>query len=211
MELMKLIKKVKTIEVKRCFVFSQRFTSKNMRKESVKKEIIKPSKEALLKNLNPVKKKVLKLKESSLDRVIADEYKKRLWAYNQLDWYIGIVNLDEVGIWRKAGGTPESWALGSLEETIVRFKKELENEKSKFKRVRSIKIVPQIIKVKSIIKKEKYLLPILLPTGLIPGPRKGMRKTKFYIDDGTMRVLAFTATGDKKIKAFIGILPKAKK
>jgi len=110
---MKLIKKVKTIEVKRCFIFSQRFTSKNMRKESIKKERIKPSKEALLKNLTKVKEKVLKLKESSLDMVIVDEYKKRLQAYDKLDWYIGTVDLTEVGIWRRAGGTPESWAKKS--------------------------------------------------------------------------------------------------
>ncbi|OGF63998.1 hypothetical protein A2661_01040 [Candidatus Giovannonibacteria bacterium RIFCSPHIGHO2_01_FULL_45_24] len=202
---MELLKKVKTIEVKRCFVFSQRFTSKNMRKESVKKKIIKPSKEALLNNLDKVKKQVLKLKESSLDNVIADEYKKRLWAYNQLDWYIGIVDLTEVGIWRRTGGTPESWAKGSLKETAIRFKKELRNENSRFKKVRSIKVVPQIIKSKQIIKKEKYLMPILLPTGIIPETRKGMRKTRFYIDDGTMRTLAFTSTGDKRVKAFIGI------
>ena len=59
-----------------------------------------------------------------------------------------------------------------------------------------------------IIKKEKYLLPILLPAGIIAKPRKGMQKTKFYIDDGNMRALAFTSTGDKKIKAFIGSFPK---
>jgi len=33
---MKLLKKVSTLEVKRCFVLSQRFTSKKMREKGIK-------------------------------------------------------------------------------------------------------------------------------------------------------------------------------
>ena len=48
---MELLKKVKGIEVKRCFVLSNGFTSKKMKKEIVKKHIIKPEKGTFAKNI----------------------------------------------------------------------------------------------------------------------------------------------------------------
>ena len=201
---MDLIKKVKGLEVKRCFVFSQRFTSKKMRKEAIKKHIVKPTKETFSKDIVKHKKEVLALTEKALDQIIFAEYKKRLKAYDSVDWHIGWVELAEVGIWHGAGGLPELWSKSSLEDSANRLSQELSKENSRYSKIRAIKTVPEIVEFKNIIQKEKYLLPIVLPGGINPSCRKGMRKMKGDIDDGCMRSLAFAISGDKKIKAYIG-------
>ncbi|MFA5961553.1 MAG: hypothetical protein WC848_02650 [Parcubacteria group bacterium] len=205
---MELLKKVSRLEVKRCFVLSQRFTSKKMRKDEIKKHIIKPEKVTFLKNLEISKKAILKMKETEIDQFIAVEYKKRLKAYDGVEWFIGYVYLSEVGIWKGAGGIPKAWSTGSLLDSAQEVAKELRKTNSKYSRIRAIKAVPEIIKFKAVIKKEKYLLPIMLPGGTIPVCRKGMRPMNFDVDDGCMRSLAFAVSGDGQIKAYVGIFAK---
>lgn len=202
---MQLIKEVKSIEPKRAFVFSQIFTSKNMRKKSVKENLVKVNKETFEDDLLIMKKKMQKFSEKKLDKIIGAENKKRLNVYNRIQWYVGVVNVDEIGMWRAAGGIPESWTKRILEETAGRVQRELIKKDSKFKRVRAIKVVPKMIKSKNILKKEEYLNPIILPNEEIPSFHRGMSKADYLLDDGNMRALAFTISGDKKIKAFIGI------
>ena len=202
---MELTKKVESIEPKRCFVFSQRFTSKNMRVKSIKDNKVKVNKETFKKDLKRVEKEVLKMSEKELDKIIAVEYGPRLNAYNKMDWYIGYVNVDEIGAWRGAGGVPMLWTKKSLESTAERIFREIGNEKSRFRRIRAVKIVPEMIRVKDVLKKERYLLPITLPTGTLRSCRKGMNKVDRYLDDGNMRAFAFAVSGDRRIKAYIGI------
>jgi hypothetical protein len=201
---MKLFKKVKSIEVKRCFAFSNRFTSKKMRKEALKKHILRPTKETFSRNLAINKRAVLKLKEPALDLIISTEYMKRLKAYNSVEWHIGYVDLSEVGLWRGAGGIPEKWTRGSLRDSSNKMASELKKGKSRYSRIRAMKAVPEIISLKAAIKKENCLLPIILPSGTIPNCRKGMSKMKGDIDDGCMRSLALAVSGDNEIKAYIG-------
>jgi hypothetical protein len=144
------------------------------------------------------------MKEFELDQVISEEYKKRLKAYNSVNWHIGYANLNEVGLWKGAGGLPKEWTRGSLKDSASKMSLESKKDNSKFHRIRAMKTVPEIICFKPIIKKEKYLLPIILPGGTIPNCRKGMKRMKGDIDDGCMRSLAFAISGDKKIKAYIG-------
>jgi hypothetical protein len=202
---MELLKKVTSLEAKRCYVLSQRFTSKKMRKEELKKHIIKPIKETFLKNLSINKHAVLKLEETELDRIISAEYKKRLRAYDSVKWYIGHIDLSEAGLWKGAGGLPKAWTRGSLKDSADKMSYELKENNPRYSRIRAMKTVPEIVNFKAIIKKEKYLLPIILSGGTISSSRKGMRKMKGDIDDGCMRSLAFAISGDKKIKAYIGI------
>jgi hypothetical protein len=82
---MELLKKVKRMEVKRCFILSQEFTSKKMRKELFKKNIIKPAKETFSKNIKIAKEAILKMKEENLDKIICAEYKKRLKIYDSVE------------------------------------------------------------------------------------------------------------------------------
>lgn len=201
---MKLLKKVKTIEVKRCFVLSQRFTSKNIRRQILKKEIIRPIKGKFKNDLKSAKSSVSMLSENKLDCIISIEDKKRLAAYNNVQWYIGYVDSSEVGLWRGAGKISEGWTRGSLKETAKIFAKELKKERSRCSRTRAMKVIPEIIQSKAIIQKERYLLPIVLPREVRPDSRKGMRKFDLFIDDGCMRSLAFAITGDHTIKAYIG-------
>jgi hypothetical protein len=110
-----------------------------------------------------------------------------------------------VGLWHGGGGLPESWTRGSLKESANKLSHELKKVNSKYSKIRAFKVVPKIINSKSIIQREKYLMPIILPGGANSTSRKGMLKMKGDIDDGCMRSLAFTISGDKKIKAYIGI------
>ena len=204
---MKLLKKVSPIETKRCFVLSQRFTSKKMRKKGIKE--YKPDKDIIIKKLSKTKKKILKLKEKSLDKIIKDEYNKRLKAYEELDWYLGEVNISEVKVWNGTGGLYESWTQRvSLNETAQKLKAELKKEKSKIRRRRAFQIIPQIIPIKNILQNEKYLFPIVVPTGTYRDHSGGIKTIPWFLDDGCMRSLAYAVSGDKKIKVYIGIPKK---
>ncbi|XLQ20435.1 MAG: hypothetical protein ACKUBY_01480 [Candidatus Moraniibacteriota bacterium] len=202
---MKLFKKVSVIETKRCFVLSQRFTSKKMRKKGIKE--YNPDKDTLIQNLSKTKKKVLKLREKSLDKIIGDEYKKRLKAYETLDWYLGEVNVSEVKVWNRTGGLYESWTQRvSLSQTAQKLRVELKKDKSKIQKRRAFQVVPQIIPIKRILQKEKYLLPIVVPNGTYKKHNGGIKTISWFLDDGCMRSLAYAVSGDEKIKVYIGIL-----
>ena len=73
---------------------------------------------------------------------------------------------------------------------------------------RSKRAIPVILRLKSIIKKEKYLFPIVYERGIGASIRRGLPKMKINIDDGSMRSIAFAISGDKKIKAYIGVRKK---
>ncbi len=205
---MELLKKVSRLEAKRCFVLSQRFTSKRMRKDAVKKHMIKPSKKTIIANIKAQTEEVMKLGEGQLDHIISTEYKKRLKAYDTVEWYKGVVDVSEVGVWRGAGGAPLSWTRGSVKDTARILFEEINKKNARYSRIRAMRVVPKILEIKNIIKKQKYLLPIILSDGTIKNARKGMKKMKGHIDDGCMRSLAFAGTGDEKITAYIGIAPK---
>jgi len=198
---MKLLKKVDTLEVKRCFVmthFLRKFGVAGVRSTNI------PTREKYLQALQKAKHTISQLSEKQLDKVVG-VYKKRLRAYNKAEWYIGEVGVKEVGVWRGAGGLPMSWTHSSLFETAKKVKEGLKTETKEIKK-RSRVAIPAILTFKTIIKKEKYLLPIIFSGGTgTNGRRKQVAKQKFDIDDGNMRAVAFAISGDKKIKAYIGI------
>lgn len=201
---MKLLTIVSAIEPKRCFILSQRFTSKKIRKKGIKTH--KPSEKILINNLSKVQKEILKLNEQSLDQIISSEYKKRILAYNSLKWHIGEVRTSEVKVWRKTGGLYQSWTdRSSLKRTADKLRIELHKEHSQIHRRRAMYVVPEIIKIKQLIKKEKYLLPIVIPNGTYKKYSGGIRSIPWFIDDGCMRSLAYAISGDEIIKVYIGI------
>lgn len=201
---MKLLEKVAVIEIKRCFVLSQRFTSKKMRKKGIKEH--KPDKDTIIHNLSKTKRMIMIQKENSLDKIIKNEYEKRLKIYDQLDWYFGEVDISEVKVWNGTGGLYESWTQrNSLKNTAQKLKAELEKSKSVIQRKRAFQVIPQIIPIKKILQKEKYLLPIVVPNGTYKKQSGGIRTIPWFLDDGCMRSLAYAVSGDKKIRAYIGI------
>ena len=199
---MKLLRKVKTIEAKRAFAKTHL-----LRKFGIagKHDKTTPNKAKYLKAQSRVSDILKKLNEKQLDRYISR--KKRLAAYNSVDWYIGEVEVKKIGVYKKAGGLPKEWTDNSLAYTAMLVKKGLEN-KDKRIRKRSRRVLPIIILFKNIIKKDKYSLPIIFQREVSPVKRKGLKKMPWEIDDGNMRSIAFAVDGDKKLRAYIGITKK---
>ncbi|MFA5841138.1 MAG: hypothetical protein WC847_02620 [Candidatus Paceibacterota bacterium] len=198
---MKIIKPIKGIVVKRAFVVSDFISAKNNRR----KYLTLVPENIFLKKLKTAKKNALKLKESQLDRIIMNEYKKRLTAYDNSTWYLGEVKTSEVGVWKKAGGLPLSWTNGSLAETAKKVKHALANNPKLIKK-RARYSIPNMLKTNiHLLQQEKYLLPIIFKGGTGTKGRKRLKKhMKGDIDDGCMRSIALAIKGKRTLKAYIG-------
>lgn len=197
---MKLVKKVSTITVKRCFVAAQYAKNYNSGNRRYLPEL---QKDEFIKRIEISKKYVAKLSVSKLNKFIGDEYQKRLKIYDSVNWYEVEVSPSEIGVWKKAGGLPLSWTKNSLKETAELVRNGL-NRNDKRIIARSKRAIPRMMGFLDLIEKEKYLYPIIVPGGTMG--RKGLKKMKGDIDDGNMRAIALTISGRKKIKAFVGIL-----
>lgn len=198
---MKIIKKVRPIEVKRAFVATQHIRKFRLPR---RRYLPKLTREQYLNRLQSAKKYVKKRSGKYLDDSISKEYKKRLKAYNFVDWYIGEVSVKEVGVWKKAGGLPLAWTKGSLAETVKKVAQSIEKGDEKVAR-RAKRAIPRIADFLDIIESEKYLYPIVLPGGTMG--RKNLEKMKGDIDDGCMRAIVIALSGKKKFRVFLG-LPK---
>lgn len=199
---MKLLWQVKPVEVKRSFVIAD-FVSHN---KYLKQATPKKDKEQYLKQLNKAKRVILELPEVMLDMIIKGEWKKRLKAYNTMHWYIGVAKTSEIGVWKKAGGLPLAWTRGSLADTACIVSEALQKNPKKLAKRSGIAIPGILRNTLSIIQKEKYLFPIILPGGTMG--RKGLKKMRGDIDDGCMRSVALAVSGKKTIKAYIGVRKK---
>ena len=203
---MKILKPIKTIEVKRCFVVSQLIRLDRGKKRYL--GLLSP--EEFQKKLKIAKIKALKFSEKKLDKIIFDEWKKRLKAYDNADWYIGKVSINEVGVWKKAGGLPLAWTNGSLVETAEKVKNVLsKNQQSLKKRARHS--IQNILKTNfNVLQKEKYLLPIIFKGGTGTKGRKRLKqKMKGDIDDGCMRSIALAIAGKTTLLAYVGFPKKS--
>lgn len=203
---MNILRKVRPIEVKRAFVMSQkmRFSRRKM-----KKYLPKLTEVEFLRKLRQAKTATNKFTEKRLDKIIADEYQKRADAYNNANWYRATVSTSEVGVWRRAGGLPSQWTCCSLSQTALRVKNGLERN-SKLIRARSKRAIPRIMELADIVRKEKYLSPIVFMGGTGTCGRKWCkRRMKGDIDDGCMRSIALALRGYKKLVVYFG-KPKKK-
>lgn len=207
---MKLLKKIDKIRVKQCFIISDVFTFKRENTVNLSKYVptLGIGNSNFSKELEKVKKNVFRLDEKILDNIISDEFSPRLAAFNRVKWYLGYMAIDEIGVWRGAGGLPDSWTEGSLKDTADMIIKKTDIFKKHVDLLsgskRAMRAVPYIIRFKDIIQKDEYLLPIILPGGYMG--REGLELMKGDIDDGCMRSIAYALTGDKTIKAYIGRL-----
>ncbi len=204
---MKKIKKVNTIEVKRCFVVSQLIRLQKGNRSYL--GLI--SNNDFQKKLKKTKIKVSKFTEDELDVFIFNGKKnknklnERLNSYNRCDWYMGEFSTKEVGVWRRAGGLPLDYTNGSLKETSIKVKNALINNPKMIKK-RAGHTIENILKTNvNDLQKEKYLFPILFKGGVgTNGRRRLKRQMKGDIDDGCMRSIALTISGVKNIKSYIG-------
>lgn len=210
---MKIIKKIPTIEVKRTFVIADQIAHIHKGKKSGNNhKFLKDLTEREFdKKLVKIKQKILKLKESSLDKLVSPEYSKRLTAYNNSRWFLAEVKPREVGVWTRAGELPLRWTNQSLVETAEKMIKGLKRKSKSIKR-RPRHSIPNILKIESHLKQtEKYLYPIVFKTDTGTMGRKRLkRKMKGDIDDGCMRAIALAMSGRKHISVYFGF-PKHSK
>lgn len=198
---MKILKEVKSIEVKRAFVISDLGKIQGNQK-GISEEIFN-------KNLNKVKTRVLKFSEKELEKHIG--WPKRLESYNDCDWYIAEVSPNELGPWRRASGLPLRWTNRTLVETSQKIEKAL-RDNSEFLKKRSRYAIYNLLRSPiQLSQKEKYSYPIVFKGGEGTKGRSYLRfKTKGDIDDGCMRSIAMTISGKTLILVYFGIPKKDK-
>jgi hypothetical protein len=203
---MKLVKKISRKEVKRAFVIAQLIRARKGKKRYL--GLLSPAE--FEKKLTQAKKKALAMTEKQLDKIISDEYFKRLNAYDASDWFIAEVATREIGVWKRAGGLPLEWTNGSLKETAEKVKKGIET-KSKLVNARARRTIPNILKTNTeSLQSEKYLYPILFSDGTGTNGRRGLKKRmKADIDDGCMRSISLAIAGKKALRGYVGF-PKEK-
>lgn len=207
---MKILKKVRVVEVKRAFAISdhltQRKTSGNNRK------FLKSlSEKQFHKKLSNAKKVILKLKSKDLDKLVSPKWPKRIKSYNASQWFLAEINPMEMGVWKRAGNLPLRWTNGSLYQTARHVKTALEMN-SKLLKQRPKHAIPNILKLKTHLEqKEKYLYPITFKSNTGTQGRRGLkRKMKADIDDGCMRSIALAISGRKPTRVYFGVPLKAK-
>ncbi len=206
---MKILKRVAVIEVKRTFVIADGITDRKKLGNNQKflKDI---SEKEFHTRLAITKKKVLQLAEKNLDTLISPTYPKRIRAYNNSHWYIAKMSVDELGVWRRAGGLPLRWTNQSLAQTAQKMIRSLRRKSKSIKR-RPKYSIPNILQIKSHLdQKEKYLYPIVFKTDTGTQGRKRLkRKMVGDIDDGCMRSIAMAMSGKQEIVVYFGV-PKIK-
>ncbi|MFZ2167506.1 MAG: hypothetical protein WAV50_01400 [Minisyncoccia bacterium] len=205
---MKILKEVRTIDVKRTFVIADHITQrKNLGNN--RKFLKDLSEEEFDKKLHGAKKVILKLPQKELDALITPKWPKRLKAYDSVTWFLAEASPKELGVWRRAGELPLTWTNGSLLETAQKVKNGFE-KKSKLIKRRPMHSIPNILKIKAHLdQKEKYLYPIVFKTDTGTGGRRRLkRKMKGDIDDGCMRSIALAISGRNPITIYFGVPKK---
>ena len=144
------------------------------------------------------------LKEKQLDKIIAKEHQKRADAYSDSEWYLAEMSLDEMGVWRRAGGLPVQWTCGTLRETARHMRRGLKADSQRI-RARSKRAIPRIMEFSNIIAKERRLFPIVFMGGTGTCGRKYCKRiVKGDIDDGCMRSIALALKGYKSLRVYFG-------
>lgn len=188
---MRLIEPVDRLEVKRCFVISNKAKPGHFL-----------TRRQFLMQLAQTKKEVLKFTERELDDRIDNP--RRLYEYNKLKWYLASVSPKEIGVWRNAGGLPLIWTKKNLEETSKKVFRAIEEKDAMVStKNRAGFAVKGILQEEDVIEKEKYLYPIVLPGGTVG--REGLKKYGGDIDDGNMRSIALVGDGEDRLTVYIGL------
>lgn len=191
------MKKVPTIEVKRCFV-----TAGVMRPPRLGGRYVGTfPQEEFAARLRAAKKKVRAYSKRKLDSVIAAEYKRRLNEYDKTAWYVTKMSLKDLGVWRRAGELPLPWTQGSVVDTARAVRQHMPPEAP----------LRVFAKVVGKTQREKYLLPIVFRHKTGTPTRRGLpRVLKGDVDDGCMRSVALALSGRKKIRVYFGVPPPEK-
>lgn len=201
---MRLLRRVRTIEVKRTFAIADHLTQRK-RLGNNRKFLKNISEKEFESKLRATKKMILKKTEKQLDKLVTPQWPKRLNAYNNSVWYIAEARPSELGVWVRAGDLPLRWTNGNLKETARRVEAGLK-KKSKLIKKRPKHAIPNVLTIKMHLdQKEKYLYPIVFKTDTGTGGRHRLKnKTKGDIDDGCMRSIALAISGRDPITIYFG-------
>jgi len=192
---------VERIEVKRCFVVSEKGKEKLRKKQGT----------AFQEELAEIVKEVQGMSEPELDKSIS--WSPRREKYNKLTWHYELCSIDDLGVWfgynnlglpEGAGGLPADWCKGSLRDTVCRILKG-QREIARLQG-RAVGNIPDIVNVVDIILNgefSKFLAPIVVPGGTWR-PTPPCLQMKGDIDDGCMRAIAFVIKGHEKFKVYVG-------
>lgn len=202
---MEIIRKIDTIEVKKCFAISQL-----IRWSKGKKSYLVPiSRSDFIKQLSLTKDKVNKMTDKEIDKIVGYRFLRRLRMYNNYNWKLCKFNIDEVGVWRRAGGLPLDFTNKNLSDTASRVKIDMLDGSHKLKKRSKIAIKSILDTNIDILQTEKYLLPIAFLGGTGTRGRKRLKfKTKLDLDDGCMRSIALAVSGKEEIVGYVGFPPE---
>lgn len=202
---MKFLAPISNFEIKRTFVISNFLSEKKGKKRKKRTYII--SEKEFKKQFHVAKKHTLAASESVLDKIIHDEYNKRLKSYDTYVWHLAEMTSDELGVWRRAGDLPHRWTNDSLAVTAAKVAKALASKK----RARKLKprprlTIPNMLAMDmNFFQNEKYLLPIVFRDHTGTNGRKRLKHRMIGdIDDGNMRSIALAISGRKKIRVYFG-------
>ena len=189
------MRKATSTEVKRCFVTANFARPPRQRRRYVGGL----PKEEFTERVVLARKRAAALSPRQLDNIIAKEYKRRLRAYDNSDWVLRTVRLNEVGVWRKAGELPHAWTTGSAVDTARHVRSHQPPDSA----------LRQFAKIAAWTQREK-LYPIVFQhnTGTT-GRRSLSRKLLGHLDDGCMRSIALALSGRKTVTVYFGT-PKKK-
>lgn len=197
----KIIHKVPEREVVRCLLISG--TIRDPRR--ARKYLRTISRKEFLSRLRKQRSLILGLSDTKLGALFQKVESYRYAAYHEADWYLADVPIEEMGVWRRAGGLPLSYTNRSLKETAEKVSKAFTNSRATLAG-RSRDAIQGILRTSlDIVRKDPYLYPILFVSGAgTDGRRYLAYKTKFDIDDGCMRSVARAVSGERVIRAYIG-------
>jgi hypothetical protein len=189
----KTSQKVDRIEVKRCFVASEKV-----------KELLEKSEVDLQTMLSEAQNEVLKMSESELERKIT--WSPRLKTYNEHIWFLEKCSIDDLGVWYEAAGLPGTWCIGSLRETVgcvLNGKKEIARISKYSKDKRGVEKIPKIVKIADKIVSNPLQIPIAVIGGTFRRPSP-CHKMKWDIDDGNLRAIAFAIKRYESFDVYVG-------
>ena len=149
--------KVERIEVKRCFVASEK--GKRLRSKGT---------DVFESGFREIERQVSSMSESSLNNEVSPDWPRRLQDYDRLVWYFEECSVDDLGIWPEAGGLPRAWCIESLRDTalcIMKYPKEITRLKVSGRDKRAVENIPRIVEVATILSKFALLAPIAVPAG----------------------------------------------
>lgn len=175
-------------EVKRCFLLSDEV-----------KDCAGLDQGRFRECLNEKKDIVAQMSESQLDqRIPADGLRSRVSDYNQRSWRHDTISIDETQVFVGAGELPRHLTLGSVRQVAANISTAM----ASIPPCRGKSAIPGIISIAPIIRSERLLSVIALPTN-DPYPPHNSR-IRWHLDDGCMRAIALAIIRNETLSAYVG-------